>query len=131
MYAANALHTALYGVLNGALTGGAYDAVPGSAAYPYTVIGELTEVPDDSFSTEASEVTCTFHVWSAAGSGAEVDTIMAEIDGVLHREPPTVAGSHCWRAVREFSQVMRDQDPDTGDVLRHGVVRYRFGLEAL
>ena len=130
MYAADALWTAVYGALNGNITGGVYDQVPPGASYPYTVLGEATEVPDDLHGREGSDMTGTLHVWSAAPSGAEVDTIMAEIDAALHHADLTVAGARCWAVTRDLSRVMRDQDMETNEPLRHGVVRYRFGLEA-
>lgn len=130
MYAADALWTAVYAALNGALTGAVHDQVPAGTDYPYTVIGEATEVPDDLHDGEGSEMTGTLHVWSAAASGAEVDTIMEQIDDALHHADLTVAGARCWAVTREFSQTLRERDPETGNTLRHGVVRYRFSLEA-
>lgn len=131
MYVADALWQAVYAALNGAITGAVYDQVPTDAAYPYTVIGESTDVPDDLHDGEGSEMTATLHVWSAAASGAEVDTIMAEIDAALHHTPPAVTGARLWSAEREFSTVLRDQDPDTGGPLRHGIMRFRFNLEEI
>ena len=129
MYAADAVWQAIYAALNGTITGGVYDQVPPEARYPYTVIGESTDVPDDLHDVEGSEMTVTLHVWSAAGSGAEVDTIMAQIDTALHHAPPAVSGARLWSVEREFTAVMRDQDPDTGDPLRHGIMRFRLNLE--
>lgn len=129
MDAAFALQTALYTALNGSITGGVYDEVPDGADYPYTVIGEDTDIPDDLRDVEGQEVTATLHTWSASPGAKEVKTIRGEIDAILHRTPLSLSGARCWYAGREFSQTIRDEDPDTGEPLRHGVVRYRFRVE--
>lgn len=130
MYEADALQAALYAALNGTITGGVYDQVPPGAAYPYTVIGHLTEEPDDLHDGEGSEITGTLHVWSAAPGTAEVNGILKEIDVVLHRGTLVITGARCWSVEREFTgPIDRDMDPETRKPLRHAVTRYRFGLE--
>lgn len=129
MDAGNALTVALYTALNGAITGAVHDQVPTDATYPYTVIGEDTDTPDDLRDVGGQEVTTTLHTWSAAAGSKEVRTIRQEIDAVLHRAPLSLSGARCWYVAREFSQIIRDEDPDTGKPLRHGVTRYRFRVE--
>lgn len=129
MYEADALQAALYAALNGTITGGVYDQVPPGAAYPYTVIGHLTEEPVDLHDGEGSELTGTLHTWSAAPGTKEVNAILAEIDAVLHQRTLVVSGARCWSIEREFTQIVQDVDPETKRPLRHAVTRYRFGLE--
>lgn len=130
MYEANALQAAIYTAISGT-TGDTYDHIPTGAAYPYKVIGEITEAPDDLHDREGSDVTATFHIWSKALGTKETNAIKKEIDAALHHAELTVTGARVWSVTREFSTTLRDRDPDTGDVLRHGVVRYRFGMEAI
>lgn len=129
MYATDALQQALYDTLYGSIDGGVYDHVPPGAGYPYTVLGDTTEIPDDTHDGDGSEVTATLHTWSAAQGMEEVNQIGEAIDDLLHHDLLTIAGARNWSAEREFSETLRDRDPDTGRILRHRVVRYRFRLE--
>lgn len=131
MYAADALQAAIYQALNGHVGAAVYDYVPPGTPYPYVVIGHLTEVPDDLHDREGSDVTATLHIWSDATGTKEVNDILAAMDAALHHRRLTVDGAHCWAVVREFTEVLRDQDVETGRPLRHAVARYRFGLEAI
>lgn len=127
MYAADAIQAAIYQVLTGAgLT--VYDYVPPGAAMPYVVIGHLTEAPHDLHDSEGSDVTATLHVWSDATGTRETNEILAVIDAALHHRALAIDGAHCWTVVREFTEILRDQDVETGRPLRHAVIRYRIGI---
>ena len=131
MYVGNAVWGAVYAALNGTINGGVHDGeAPPDTDYPYTILGEATEVTDEENDAEGSEMTGTLHVWSESEDGSELDTILAQIDAVLHRSDLTVAGARCWSVFREFTQAMMDPETnEEGRQLRHGVVRYRFKLE--
>lgn len=128
MYAADAVQAAIYQALTGAgLT--VYDYVPPGAQMPYVVIGHLTETPDELHDSEGSDLTATLHVWSDATGTKQTNDILAAIDAVLHHRALAVDGAHCWSCVREFTEVERDMDVETGRPLRHAIVRYRIGLQ--
>lgn len=131
MYEANALQAAIYTALNGVITGAVVDHIPAGTEYPYTVVGEITEASDDLHDREGSDVTATLHIWSKALGTKETNAIKKEIDAALHHADLAVTGARVWSVTREFSTTLRDRDPDTNEVLRHGVVRYRFGMEAI
>lgn len=130
MYEGHALQKAIYTALDGTLTGGVYDYVPPDAPYPYTVIGDGTEAPDDLHDNDGAEETITLHVWSRERGAKQVKTILKEIDAALHFGSLSPTGASVWTVEREFTEIMRDRDPDTGEELRHGVARYRIGMEA-
>ena len=129
MYAADALQAALYAALSGHIGAPVYDYVPPGAAMPYVVIGHLTETPDDLHDREGSDVTATLHIWSDATGTRETNEILAAMDAALHHRRLVVDGVHCWSVVREFTEILRDQDVETGRPLRHAVTRYRIGLQ--
>lgn len=130
MYEAWELQKAAYSDLNGNITGGVYDHTPTGTDYPYTVIGEETERPEDTHDEDGSEHTLTLHIWSKALGSKEVKTIMKQIDARWHHGTVSVTGARCYKIEREFSDIKDDTDPEDGRRLRHGVVRYRFSLEA-
>lgn len=123
------LQKAVFGELDGELTGPAYDEVPEDATDSlYTVIGETTEVPDDTHTDDGSDETITLHTWYrdvlAPGSGP-LKQQMAEIDELLHHTPLTLEGGVAVFLTRSFVEVLTEEDPDTGETWRHGVQRYR------
>ncbi|HEX7090640.1 MAG TPA: DUF3168 domain-containing protein [Longimicrobiales bacterium] len=130
MYAADAVQAAIYAALDGQIPGAVYDHVPPGTAMPYTVIGELTEVPADTHDRDGAELTATLHVWSAATGTREVNEILAAIDARLHHvQLPAAAGVRIVHTEREMTEIMRDEDITTGRPLRHAVVRYRLSVE--
>lgn len=126
------VQTAVYTKLSGDATfmtlsaGGVYDAVPQGALFPYTVVGEWTEIPENTHSSFGKEITGTLHIWSDAEGFAEALAILARADVLLDNQPLTVAGWNAWWVQNEFVQTLRENDGDR--VLRHVVPRYRIQL---
>lgn len=126
------VQTALYQRLHGdatllaLATGGVYDEVPQSTPYPYIVIGEATEVPDDTLTERGKDTTVTIHVWSKAPGNKQTLQIIERLDELLDNQSLTVNGWNAWRVQNEFVEVLRENTD--GTLYRHGVPRYRITL---
>ncbi|MFK4797787.1 DUF3168 domain-containing protein [Streptomyces sp. MPA0124] len=124
--------TAVYARLTGDATlagmvSGVYDYVPEDVAYPFVVIGEATEVPDNRHGGFGRETVITLHVWSRYQGYRQALRIGAQVTALLDHQPLTLPGL-VWIATRfEFSQTLTDPEPP-GDI-RHLVLRYRVVTE--
>jgi len=98
-----------------------YDRVPDSAAFPYVVIGDDTEAPNDTMSVTGRDLTVTIHSWSQYPGKKQVKEIASRIDVLLDRWKPTVTGWNTVHMLHEFFESFTDPD----GVTRHGVSRYR------
>lgn len=121
----SALQHAVYTALAGNITGTVRDEVRASDTPPYTVIGDTTEVPDDTHSSLGSEETITIHTFHSAKDSTAIKEIMAEIDVLLHNQTLALSTGVLRLLRREFSEVFRDQTEKPGERWRHGVMRYR------
>lgn len=127
-----AVQSAVYARLKGdaTLTGmisGVYDYVPETAAYPFVVIGEALETPDNRHGGFGRQTVITLHAWSRYQGYAQVLRIGARVTELLDHQPLTIPGLS-WIATRfEFSQTLTDPEPP-GDI-RHLVLRYRVVTE--
>lgn len=123
------LQVALYGLFDAGLEVATYDFVPESAPYPYVVLGECIEVPDNDHGAYGSEVTCTIHVWTEAEGFAEGLAIVDDISRILdHQGQGLLLEGHRVVSVRrDFTRTMRDPNPR----LRHCPVRYRICTEQI
>lgn len=131
MYAANDLQAAMVADLDGNITGEVRDHVRQGTMPPYTVVGELTEVPDDLHDRDGGVFTATLHIWSAAGGWKEANGIAAEIDARWHHGSLTISGYNVAGIEREMTATREGVDPVTGDRLRHLIVRYRVTVYAV
>ncbi|KZC99690.1 MULTISPECIES: DUF3168 domain-containing protein [unclassified Thalassospira] len=117
---------ALFSVLDAALECDVHDNVPSNAQMPYVVIGDDTQVPEDTKTSLGFGVTVTLHVWSDASDGRrEAKQLLGEIYGVLHDADLTIDGMDAISCRFEFSETI----PDVDDRLTHGVARYRIGAD--
>lgn len=127
-----AVQSAVYARLKGdaTLTGmisGVYDYVPEDATYPFVVIGEALETPDNRHGGFGRQTVITLHAWSRYQGYAQVLRIGARVTELLDHQPLTIPGLS-WIATRfEFSQTLTDPEPP-GDI-RHLVLRYRIVTE--
>lgn len=127
-----AVQEAIYGVLSGdatlgALITGVFDHVPEGTAYPYVVIGEALETPDDSHDRTGRHTVETLHIWSDHRGFSQLGAIAARVVALLDHQPLTVAGHHHVVTRYEFGQQLNDPDPH----LRHTVLRFRVVTEQL
>lgn len=122
-----ALQSAIFTRLSGdtalvtTLGAAVYDHVPEGAAFPYVVIGDVTEAPNDTMGTTGRDITVTIHYWSQYAGNKQIHQIHNRVDELLDRWEPTVSG---WNAV-EMSADFYDTFRDPDAVTRHGVARYR------
>lgn len=110
-----------------ALVTGVYDGAPETDAFPYIVIGEATETPDNSHDRYGWQTVFTLHVWTqyqGHGPGLEIGT---RVTALLDHQPLTVPGFDHIVTRFEFSQTLTDPEPP-GDI-RHLVLRYRVVTE--
>lgn len=130
MSAERPVQEAIYTALTGnapymALITGVFDGeAPQGTAYPYTILGETTEIDEGDLTADGWDLTITVHDWSEQASKRECQLIREARDDVLHRQVLTVTGFGSVRLLREFAQVLTEPD-DTRGPLRHGVSRYR------
>lgn len=103
---------------------GVHDEVPENAPFPYVVIGDVTEVPDDAHDRQGLTTTITLHIWSRYRGFKEALEILVHVDRVLDRQPLAVDGFEDVSIAREWHQTLRDPDPE----IRHIPVRFRAWL---
>ncbi|HCA88166.1 MAG TPA: DUF3168 domain-containing protein [Streptomyces sp.] len=104
-----------------------YDYLPEDVPYPFIVIGEAIETPDNRHGGFGRQTVITLHVWSQYRGYAQALAIGARITALLDHQPLTIPGVD-WIATRfEFSQTLTDPEPP-GDI-RHLVLRYRVVTE--
>ena len=104
-----------------------YDYVPEDVPYPFVVIGEAIETPDNRHGGFGRETVPTLHVWDQYRGYARVLRIGARITELLDHQPLAIPGQS-WIATRfEFSQTLTDPEPPGN--IRHLVLRYRIVTE--
>ena len=101
-----------------------YDYLPETAVYPFVVVGEAIETPDNAHDRYGRETVVTLHVWSQYRGYAQVLRIGARISQLLDHQPLPVAGMDHIATRFEFAQTLTDPEPP-GDI-RHLVLRYRI-----
>lgn len=107
-------------VLNAAIGGRVYDEVPENAVYPYVVLGEGVETPDNELAAYESRVAATLHVWSAYRGFRESLIIAGHLIRLFDHQPLVVAGRGVVAVRHEQTVTLRDPDSD----VRHVVVRF-------
>lgn len=109
------------------MTDAIYDYLPETVPYPFIVIGEAVETPDNRHGGFGRQTNVTLHVWSQYRGYAQALQIGSRITELLDHQPLTLPGLS-WIATRfEFSQTLTDPEPP-GDI-RHLVLRYRVITE--
>ncbi|MFE2106637.1 DUF3168 domain-containing protein [Kitasatospora sp. NPDC059463] len=110
-----------------AMVTGVYDYVPEGTAYPYVVIGEAIETPDNRHHGFGRQTVLTLHIWSQYRGYSEALAIGARAMAVLDHQPLTISGLHHVSTRYEMGQTLTDPEPP-GDI-RHLVQRYRITTE--
>ncbi|MDX3235652.1 DUF3168 domain-containing protein [Streptomyces sp. ME03-5709C] len=106
---------------------GVYDYVPETAAYPFVVIGEETEIPDNRHRGFGRQTAVTLHVFSQYRGYRQVLQLGSLVTALLDHQPLTIEGLNHVATRFEFSQTLTDPEPP-GDI-RHLVLRYRITTE--
>ncbi|MFE2017596.1 DUF3168 domain-containing protein [Streptomyces sp. NPDC059499] len=127
-----AVQTAIMGRLRtdeqlGELVSGVYDYLPETTPFPYVVVGEATETPDNAHDRYGRQTTVTLHVWSQYHGYAQAHQIADRVTALLDHQPLTVIGLTHIVTRYEFSQTLTD--PETPGNIRHVVLRYRIITE--
>lgn len=127
----NALQTALYGVLDTALTESVYSQanVPDNTDDRYVVIGNTTAIEWDTDGSTGFECTATIHAWDTSSdnrSFVPINTVMGNIYDTLHRADYAVVGYNMIGTDVESMEPMMDPD----GVTKHGVVTVRIILRS-
>jgi hypothetical protein len=112
-----------------AMTQAVYDYLPEDVPYPFIVVGEATEVPDNAHDRFGWETVPTVHVWDKYRGYARVLRIGARITELLDHQPLTLPGYHHVVTRHEYAQPLTDPEPP-GDI-RHLVLRQRVVTEQL
>ncbi|MFD9064184.1 DUF3168 domain-containing protein [Kitasatospora purpeofusca] len=123
-----AVHALLTGdaELSGQITG-VHDYVPEGTAYPYVVIGEAIETPNNRHRGLGRQTVLTLHVWSQYRGYGEALAIGARVMALLDHQPLTITGLTHVSTRYEMGQTLTDPEPP-GDI-RHLVHRYRITTE--
>lgn len=130
--AAEPVQRALYTKLTGDtalmdLITGVFDWVDEDESYPYVVIGEAVETPDNAHDRHGSQTVVSLHVWSQYRGYAQALQIAARVLQVLDHTPLTIDGHHHVVTRYEFMQTLTDPEPP-GDI-RHVPMRFRVVTE--
>lgn len=106
------------------LTERIYDSyAPVDATYPYTIIGEWTEVPDDILIREGRQVTVAIHVYSRYQGSAEIKKIVNRLTQLIARASLSVVGWNAISAQLESTLTLVEAGPT-----QHAVCRFRWRL---
>ncbi len=124
------IQTAIYRRLTGdatltALVTGVLDDVVESQAHPYVVLGEAIETPDNAHNRFGRQVVATLHVWSRFRGFSQALAIAGRLVELLDHQPMTLTGHVVVSVRHEFTQTLRDPDPE----IRHVPVRFRITTE--
>ncbi|MEU3600880.1 DUF3168 domain-containing protein [Streptomyces sp. NPDC006798] len=115
--------------LTGLAPGGVFDYLPETAPYPFTVIGEATETPDNAHDRHGWQTVPVLHVWTRSRGFAQALRIGARVAELLDHQPLDVPGYHHVATLFEFSQTLQDPEPP-GDI-RHLILRFRVLTEQI
>ena len=100
---------------------GVYDHVPETAGFPYITVGEATETSDNTHNTFGHQTTVTLHIWTRQRGHKQGLELLQSVKAALDRQPLTVDGRHTVLIRHEFTQTLRDPDPE----VRHIPARFR------
>jgi hypothetical protein len=110
-----------------ALVEGVYDHVPEGADYPHLVIGDATEVPRKAMGMRGWRATETVHIWTKQRGFSQALAILKRLDDLFDEQPLDVEGLHTVSVRLEFSQTLKDPDPE----IRHIPCRFTITTEEI
>ena len=103
------------------LVTGVFDYVPEGTAEPYITVGEAIETPDNTHSGFGHQSVATLHIWTRQRGHAQGLQILEAVKRVLDHQRVTIADRHLVSVRFEFSQTLRDPNPE----IRHIPARFR------
>lgn len=104
-----------------------YDYLPEDVPYPFVVIGEAIEAPDNSHDRYGRETVVTLHVWTQARGHTQGLTIAKRLTELLDHQPLTLEGLDHIATRHEYAQTLTDPEPPGN--IRHVLLRYRVVTE--
>lgn len=104
-----------------------YDYLPEDVPYPFVVIGEATEAPDNRHGGFGRQTVITVHVWTQYRGHTQGLTIAARVTELLDHTPLPIDGLRHIATRFEFQQTLTDPTPPGN--IRHVVLRYRVVTE--
>jgi hypothetical protein len=123
------LKAAVYRILAGDtalknMTQGVYDAVaPSQTLYPYVVLGEWTEGPNDLLAREGRECTVALHIYSRYSGSKEISSIFSRVLALLGRSAVTAPSWNVPFGIFETANTLVE-DNET----QHLIARFRWKL---
>lgn len=106
-----------------ALVQGVFDWVEEGQAYPYVVLGESVETPDNTHDSHGSSTVITLHVWSRYRGFHQARTIASRLRALLEHRPLTITGHGHVATYFVSQQTLTDPEPP-GDI-RHVPISFR------
>ncbi|WP_432193903.1 DUF3168 domain-containing protein [Streptomyces sp. bgisy027] len=106
---------------------GVFDWVEEKQPYPYVVLGESVETPDNSHDSHGSSTVITLHVWSQYLGYHEARTIANRLRALLEHRPLTIVGHRHVATYFVSQQTLTDPEPP-GDI-RHIPISFRVLTE--
>lgn len=106
-----------------ALVQGVFDWAKEGQAFPYVVIGDSVETPDNTHDSHGSITVITLHVWSKYRGYAQALTIARRLRALLEHRPLTIVGHRHVATYFVSQQTLTDPEPP-GDI-RHVPVSFR------
>jgi hypothetical protein len=110
-----------------ALIQGVFDWVAEKQPYPYVVLGESVETPDNSHDSHGSQTVITLHVWSQYRGYHQARVIASRLRALLEHRPLTIAGHRHVATYFVSQQTLTDPEPP-GDI-RHVPISFRVLTE--
>ncbi|GGR37979.1 hypothetical protein GCM10010497_46090 [Streptomyces cinereoruber] len=109
------------------LAGGVHDYTPEDTPYPFVVVGEAIDTPDNRHGGYGWQTVLTLHTWTRAEGNGQAFAIGARLTALLDHQPLTLPGYDHLVTRYEYGQILTDPEPP-GDI-RHLVLRYRIVTE--
>jgi hypothetical protein len=110
-----------------ALIQGVFDWVKEKQPYPYVVIGESVETPDNTHDSHGSQTLLVLHVWSQYRGYSQARTIASRLRALLEHRPLTITGHRHVATYFVSAQTLTDPEPP-GDI-RHIPTSFRVLTE--
>ncbi len=106
------------------MTQGVYDTIaPSQTLYPYVVLGEWTENPNDLLAREGRECTVAIHIYSRYSGSKEVKAIFSRVSALLGRSTITPQNWNVPFGIFETANTLVE-DNET----QHLIARFRWKL---
>ncbi len=109
------------------VSGRIFDHTPEDTPYPYIVVGEAIESPDNWHGGFGRQTVLTLHVWSQYRGFTEALRIAARLMALLDHTPLAVDGLAHIATRYESSEALTDPEPPGN--IRHVPIRFRVVTE--